>query len=201
MAPIVNKPVRQAKLDILKLNEGQAKVINAQIGSELYWREQGAFGKPINKRVEAKLKRLEKYFESLLGQEGVFKPELNSRGCVIKRSSHPQRGRYYYDHKLLGQKNGWCQYDTDEDAGYFGVWVNVLKMEVITYCEGDVSHVLAQNSKLFKAELRSLVDYYNPSAFATTFDNEGNKKVYYEQNEVHDYLRINVMDKVQQTCH
>lgn len=203
MTPIVNMAVRQAKKFIIKLNEGEAKIITAQIGAELYWRERGAFGKPINKRVEAKLKRLEKHFEKLLDQDDVFKPELNRTGCIIKRSSHPMRERYYYDCELNASK-GWCQYDTDQDASYFGVWVNISTMEVLTYCEGDVSHVFAQNSELFKAELQSLVEFYNPSAFATTFDNEVNKEVYYEQNAVYDYLRINVMDKVQtdqQTCH
>ena len=35
-------------------------------------------------------------------------------------------------------KNGWKQYDTSQDAWYYGVWYNPEKMQVLDYTEGDV---------------------------------------------------------------
>ncbi|MGL5292390.1 MAG: hypothetical protein ACRC9V_01100, partial [Aeromonas sp.] len=52
--------------------------------------------------------------------------ELTITGCRIDRGSH-QADRYYYDHTLLVL--GWQQYDTEEDAWYFGIWINTEKLE------------------------------------------------------------------------
>ena len=59
--------------------------------------------------------------------------ELTVTGCRIDRGSH-QADRYYYDRTLLAQ--GWQQYDTEEDAWYFGIWIHTEKLETFTYAEG-----------------------------------------------------------------
>ena len=79
--------------------------------------------------------------------------ELTVTGCRIDRGSH-QADRYYYDRTLLAQ--GWQQYDTDQDAWYFGIWINTEKLETFTYAEGDTSHVIAPNVEAFRAALTRL---------------------------------------------
>lgn len=86
--------------------------------------------------------------------------ELTVTGCRLDRSSH-QVDRYYYDRTLLAQ--GWQQYDTDQDAWYFGIWINPEKLETFTYAEGDTSHVIAPNVETFSAELTRLY-LYHPQA-------------------------------------
>ena len=66
-------------------------------------------------------------------QGGRIPFELTVTGCRIDRGSH-QADRYYYDRTLLAQ--GWQQYDTEEDAWYFGVWIHTEKLETFTYAEG-----------------------------------------------------------------
>ncbi|MEI4940105.1 hypothetical protein U1439_21315, partial [Aeromonas caviae] len=66
-----------------------------------------------------------------------------------------------YDRTLLAQ--GWQQYDTDEDAWYFGIWIHTEKLETFTYAEGDTSHVIAPNVEAFSAELARLY-LYHPQA-------------------------------------
>ncbi|MGL5288360.1 MAG: hypothetical protein ACRC9N_02510 [Aeromonas sp.] len=83
--------------------------------------------------------------------------ELTITGCRIDRGSH-QTDRYYYDQTLLTQD--WQQYDTEEDAWYFGIWINPKKRETFTYLEGDTHHVIAPNIEAFQAELARLYQHY-----------------------------------------
>ncbi|WED77243.1 hypothetical protein [Aeromonas allosaccharophila] len=62
------------------------------------------------------------------------------------------------DRTLLAQ--GWQQYDTEEDAWYFGIWINTERLETFTYAEGDTHHVIAPNVEAFRAELARLYQYH-----------------------------------------
>lgn len=78
--------------------------------------------------------------------------------------------RYSYDGYLLPK--GWRQYDTFQDASYFGVWVNTELKQIFTYAEGDRSLVVCDNEDEFKAELKKLAEFYGdpPPAFITLDD-------------------------------
>lgn len=69
--------------------------------------------------------------------------------------------RYFYDLELL--KRGWRQYDTDQDAAYFGVWVHPQKMEIMTYAEDDRSFSRAATQDAFKCELERMEEFYGPT--------------------------------------
>lgn len=75
---------------------------------------------------------------------------LTVTDCRIDRGSH-RADRYYYDRTLLAQ--GWQQYDTEEDAWYFGIWIHTEKLEAFTYTEGDTCHVIAPHVETFRNEL------------------------------------------------
>lgn len=95
--------------------------------------------------------------------------ELTVTGCRIDRGSH-QADRYYYDRTLLAQ--GWQQYDTEEDAWYFGIWIHTEKLETFTYAEGDTSHVIAPNVEAFRAELARLYQYHPQAPAFISIDPE-----------------------------
>ena len=95
--------------------------------------------------------------ESRRPKAGRIPFELTVTGCRIDRSSH-QADRYYYDRTLLDQ--GWQQYDTEEDAWYFGIWINTERLETFTYAEGDTHHVIAPNVEAFRAELARLYRHH-----------------------------------------
>ncbi|RKJ86182.1 hypothetical protein D6R50_17935 [Aeromonas veronii] len=95
--------------------------------------------------------------------------ELTATGCRIDRGSH-QADRYYYDRTLLAQ--GWQQYDTDQDAWYFGIWINTQKLETFTYAEGDTHHVIAPNVEAFRAELARLYQYHPQAPAFISIDPE-----------------------------
>ncbi|MCD6617292.1 hypothetical protein [Aeromonas veronii] len=95
--------------------------------------------------------------------------ELTVTGCRIDRRSH-QADRYYYDRTLLAQ--GWQQYDTEEDAWYFGIWIHTEKLETFTYAEGDTSHVIAPHVEAFHAELARLYQYHPQAPAFISIDPE-----------------------------
>ena len=65
--------------------------------------------------------------------------------------------RYGYDENL---GEGWEQYDTDQDAWYFGVWVNIARRKVFTYAEGDRILEIADTQEAFIALLREMDRFY-----------------------------------------
>ncbi|MCX9134822.1 hypothetical protein OKS68_20375 [Aeromonas veronii] len=122
--------------------------------------------KPRKEKTKARhtLRRVKKALKA-----GRIPLELTVTGCRIDRGSH-QADRYYYDHTLFAQ--GWQQYDTEEDAWYFGIWINMEKLETFTYAEGDTSHVIAPNVEAFRAELTRLYQYHPQAPAFISIDTE-----------------------------
>lgn len=86
---------------------------------------------------------------------------INERGNLVITEWCPA-DRYLYDFKICTRENGWQQYDTEQDAAYFGVWVHVEKKFTFTYCEGDCILVKCGTDENFKAELRHMAGFYGP---------------------------------------
>lgn len=90
-------------------------------------------------------------------------PELNERGNAIIRWSRHGSERYHWDFGPCSPKFGWKQFDTNQDAWYFGVWVHVKKRLIFTYCEGDCSLVVCPDQLHLKAELDDAERFYGPT--------------------------------------
>jgi len=108
------------------------------------------------------------------------KQEINIRGNKIDRGFAPG-DRYKYDFDMCSKENGWIQYDTDQDAWYFGVWVHPGKMQVFTYAEGDTTLVTCKSLDSYKAELANMAEFYGdppPAFIAYDFENNTRTKVY-----------------------
>lgn len=87
--------------------------------------------------------------------------------------------RYRYDHYLLAR--GWQQWDTEQDAWYFGIWVNPRTYEIFTYCEGDCIHVVCETAEAFRAELTDMARTYGeapPAMIVLDLDNNTRTDVY-----------------------
>ncbi|MDR6997434.1 hypothetical protein J2Y65_004150 [Aeromonas salmonicida] len=121
-----------------------------------------------NGRSRAKALKLQRRVKKA-HKAGRIQLELTVTGCRIDRGSH-QADRYYYDRTLLAQS--WQQYDTEEDAWYFGIWINTEKLETFTYAEGDTCHVIAPNVEAFRAELARLYQYHSQAPAFISIDPE-----------------------------
>ena len=108
--------------------------------------------------------------------------ETNKRGNLIERGFHCMRNRYYYDFGDLKPSNGWKQYDTSQDASYFGIWVNINKRQTFTFCEGDTTLVICPDDKSLQAELDDMARCYGdpPPAFVG-IDNTGQVTHYFDE--------------------
>ncbi len=93
--------------------------------------------------------------------------ETNQRGNTIHRSFH-STDRYRFDFQLCTKAKGWRQYDTNQDAWYFGVWVQPEKRKILSYAEGDISVVRCPTEESYHAELKSMAEFYGPPPPAFT---------------------------------
>lgn len=103
-------------------------------------------------------------------------PSVNNRGNKVIRgqwiSCDDDSNRYHFD-SMLSTKKGWRQYDTDQDAWYFGVWVHMEKRLMFTYAEGDLILVECPTIESFKAELDNAEKFYGSAPpFAVGLDIE-----------------------------
>lgn len=137
-----------------------------------YWQKR--WGQPKAERVRHVLE-----YRRLRGllNAGAYIDEANERGNVIHRDVDADavlgfRGgsRYAYD----GRLQGWRQFDTSNDASYFGVWVNLESRSIMTYCEGDRTLVVCPTDESLKAELDSMEAFYGPTpASMMSIDTDG----------------------------
>lgn len=109
--------------------------------------------------------------------------ERNERGNEIYRDADAdqklgvRRGdcRYYYDFEALSTDD-WRQWDTRNDASYWGMWVNLKARMTFTYCEGDRTLVVCEDDAHLKAELDDAVRFYGeapPAWIAFSQDETG----------------------------
>ena len=106
-------------------------------------------------------------------------PEVNARGNQVFRSFH-HAARYLWDFHICTKEKGWRQYDTDQDAWYFGVWVHPERRIILTYAEGDVTVVKCTSEASYHAELASMAEFYGPPPPAfITFDYPSGKRTEY----------------------
>ena len=90
--------------------------------------------------------------------------------------------RYHFD---TGRCADWNQYDTSQDAWYFGIWVDVSGRTILTYAEGDVTVVECPTVESFAAELSHMAEFYGdpPPAFVG-IDSDGTVTHYFDARPV-----------------
>lgn len=90
-------------------------------------------------------------------------------GCTV-RGTHWSTDRYIVDFADDFKANGWQQFDTDQDAHYFGVWLNPRERVTLTYCEGDWSLVECPTDEHYRAEVARVIEFYEPGRVARVID-------------------------------
>ena len=110
--------------------------------------------------------------------------ETNVRGNQIERSFIMNGERYRWDFDEKFRAAGWEQYDTDQDAWYFGVWINKKLLQTLTYAEGDLTLVKCPDIDHFNAEIEDANKFYGQGFIAKTIDNDGKMTTYVQDREV-----------------
>lgn len=68
--------------------------------------------------------------------------------------------RYLYDFKTCTAAKGWAQLDTRQDASYYGNWINPIKLELFSYCEGDTTLTKCDDEADFVKTVRECVAWH-----------------------------------------
>lgn len=95
--------------------------------------------------------------------EQTHKIWTNERGNLVRPfTAYGIGSRYVFDFNLHTAKDGWKQYDTDQDASYFGIWVHLEDRKIATFAEGDYYLVECPDDEHLKAELEDMAEFYGP---------------------------------------
>lgn len=94
--------------------------------------------------------------------------------------------RYAYDQILCNPKHGWIQFDTSEDAAWFGIWTHAVEHFVVVYAEKDVSIIHIPEKQDWIDRLKKMRQEYGPAPHAATVinpDNGGITRIFTTQPE------------------
>jgi hypothetical protein len=151
------------------------------------WRWSKQHGAPKQQRVERILE-----YRRCRALITTASDEVNDRGNIVYRDSEADarigftgETRYVYDHGLRVYDkgaSGWRQYDTFEDAWYFGCWTQLEERKIFTYAEGDRTLVVCPTIESFRDELNYMADFYGdpPPAFVV-ISSDGQVTQHYDQ--------------------
>jgi hypothetical protein len=109
-------------------------------------------------------------------------PETHKRGNKIYRLFFPDE-RYSIDFAEDFLLEGWAQFDTGQDAHYFGVWVNKTKLQTLTYAEGDWVLVECQDAAHYDAEIADAIRFYDEGFVAKALDDNGQWTIYQQDRK------------------
>ena len=103
------------------------------------------------------------------------------RGNPIRRH-FADTGRYMVDFATDFTAEGWKQYDTDQDAAFFGVWVNPSQRLTLCYAEGDWEVVSCPTVAAYNAELAIMGEFYGEGRIALVIDGATGAATEYRQD-------------------
>lgn len=110
----------------------------------------------------------------------------NGRGNVVARYFLPV-DQDLYDFKICIRPDGWAQYETNQDAHDFGIWVHLENRYVFTYGEGDLTLTICGSIESLRAELQAIGEFHGPPAPRFVIvDDDGTVTEFYDKRpEVH----------------
>ena len=101
--------------------------------------------------------------QALAEHEQEFKPVRdvypNDQGNTVVHR-HRDADRYIFDFDSDFRAAGWLQFDTDQDASYYGVWVNPKLLRTFSYCEGDIYLVVCPDAEHYNAEIKAACEFH-----------------------------------------
>jgi len=167
-----------------KLNKNIAAHRNTKPTLELYQSYMDDLKKVNEQRITEGLERLtlpnitKNYIELLL-RFTFDKDRINRQGNMLYETFF-SIGRYYFDDVLC--KNGFNQFDTDQDAPYFGQWVSKQHLCTVSYTEGDIYLVVCNDVEQYNKEIQSCIDFYGEGFIAIAIDPEKKESTTYRQD-------------------
>ena len=104
----------------------------------------------------------------------------NERNNTVQ-STFRSTERYEWDQPEFF-KQGWEQYDTSQDAWYFGVWVNKQTKQILTYAEGDIILISCPTIESYNEEIKHMNNFYEEGYICKTIENNGTTTYIQDRN-------------------
>lgn len=101
-------------------------------------------------------------FQQLTKHKAIAPPETLTSGASIKRW-FIEGGDIDSVMHIRNETPLWKRYPTSQDAWYFGVWINTKNRQILSYVEGDASHVTCDTQQQFTTELLQMAKHYGKS--------------------------------------
>jgi len=121
---------------------------------------------------------IEKFIERLMSCDKIdYETQSTKDGCTVRRMFYSS-DRYIVDYAEDFKSEGWLQFDTDQDASYFGFWVNPKKFMTLSYCEGDWTLVECHSRENYVEAIKRAIDFYGEGFVAKSIDMDGTVTVY-----------------------
>jgi hypothetical protein len=136
--------------DISALNNNQLQRLYDEVCSAVYW-----FRRGVNWHTREYVKnaiQLGKKVKALLNS-GNAKPELSDNGSVLVRGTSFHTSSFNYFDSYLAQQGFKYLSGGDNYQAYF---VNESELEIVGYCEGDITQYQCPSMDVFKAELADI---------------------------------------------
>lgn len=83
---------------------------------------------------------------------------------------HIDADRYLFDFKLCQYAQGWAQWNTTQDASYYGTWINPFRLAIVNYAEGDVTVTKCVSEAEFKAAARETAAWHRAAGYSANID-------------------------------
>tara|TARA_Y100000401_G_scaffold110263_1_gene107325 strand:+ start:1695 stop:2132 length:438 start_codon:yes stop_codon:yes gene_type:complete len=100
--------------------------------------------------------------------------ETKRTGRRLLRFFHYDSSRYSVEDKICPSCDGWTAFSTDQDAWYYGVWVNRSLRSVVCYAEGDLIVTVATSKEDFNQEIDALREFHGePPVSISVIDESG----------------------------
>ena len=112
---------------------------------------------------------------------------VDKEGRVIQRAFRPSE-RYVVDFADNRTQEGWMQFDTGQDAPYYGVWVNPTKLQTLSYAEGDWALVTCESEEWYNAELLDMCEFHDEGRIATGIDTKTGQVTIYRQDRTKFFI-------------
>lgn len=129
-------------------------------------------------KTEAYKNELDRVIEKLEANVNLFVDEEEGKG--LRSCFSGLDSRYPMDSIYL-VPHGWKQYDTAQDAPYFGVWYHPEFRIFVTYAEGDITIEFAKTDAGWEELKKAYADFYGapPPAFLSL--DEGAMTEHYDE--------------------
>ena len=96
-----------------------------------------------------------------------WETDSTEAGCTVRRAwLGTECERYMVDFASDFKAEGWEQFDTRQDASYYGVWVNRRERVILSFSEGDWGLEECETDEQYNAAIGRLCVFHDPGYVA-----------------------------------